>query len=95
MTRLADDRYDKVYDEPDADQVLVIRMTRRQWAHLNDWRAEMPDRYPNRAREHAAAWDAIETAEPDPTIHYTACWDEHDSKHCRQPRGHDGPHTHI
>ena len=45
-----------MYDEPDADQTVVIRMTRRQWWHLNDWRAEMPDRYPNRAAEHNAAW---------------------------------------
>lgn len=62
---MADSRYDTVYDGPDADDVVVIRMTRRQWWHLDDWRAEWPDRYPNRAREREAALRAIEEAEAD------------------------------
>lgn len=54
--------YDNVYEAPDADEVVTIRMTRRQWWHLDDWRAEHPDRYPKRAAEREAAWAAIEKA---------------------------------
>lgn len=51
--------FDRVYDAPDAEEIVVIRMTRRQWHHLDDWRAEHPDRYPKRAAERTAAWEAI------------------------------------
>jgi hypothetical protein len=57
--------FDRVYSGSDADEILVIRMTRRQWWHLDDWRAEHPDRYPNRAKERDAAWHAIENASPE------------------------------
>lgn len=57
--------YDAVYSEPDADEIVVIRMTTRQWWHLDDWRAKHPDRYPKRAAEHDAAWRAIEAAKPE------------------------------
>lgn len=57
--------YDAVYDHPDADEIMVIRMTRRQWWHLDDWRGEHKDRYPKRAAERDAAWRAIEKAEPE------------------------------
>ena len=57
--------YDAVYSGPDADEIVVIRMTRRQWVHLDDWRAEHADRYPKRAAERAAALEAIEAAEPE------------------------------
>jgi hypothetical protein len=43
--------YDAVYDGDDANEVVAIYMTKRQWWHLDDWRAE-----------HAAAWRAIEAA---------------------------------
>jgi hypothetical protein len=56
--------YDRVYDEPDADEVVVIEMTRRQWWHLDDWRAHHEDRYPRRAAECKAAWAAIAHATP-------------------------------
>jgi hypothetical protein len=54
--------FDTVYDAPDADEVVVIRMTRRQWWHLDDWRAEHPDRYPKRYAERQAALRAIDKA---------------------------------
>jgi hypothetical protein len=54
--------FDAIYDEPDADEIVVIRMTRRQLWHLDDWRAGHADRYPKRAREREAAWAAIEAA---------------------------------
>lgn len=57
--------FDRVYDADDADEIVVVRMTRRQWWHLDDWRARHPDRYPNRHREYLAAWRAIEAAEPE------------------------------
>lgn len=55
--------FDNVYDQPDADEIVVIRMTRRQLWHLDDWRAEHPDRYPRRAAEREAAWKSIYDAE--------------------------------
>jgi hypothetical protein len=54
--------YDAVYDGDDANEVVAIYMTKRQWWHLDDWRAEHADRYPKRAAERAAAWRAIEAA---------------------------------
>jgi hypothetical protein len=54
-----DNPYDAVYAGDDADEIVVIRMTRRQWWHLDDWRAGHPDRYPKRAAERDAAWKAI------------------------------------
>jgi hypothetical protein len=57
--------FDIVYDGEDADEILVIRMTRRQWLHLDDWRAEHPDRYPKRYAERQAALEAIDKAEPE------------------------------
>jgi hypothetical protein len=62
---VSDSVYDSVYDEPDADEVVVIRMTRRQLWHLDDWRAEHPDRYPKRAAERESALRAIDQAEPE------------------------------
>lgn len=66
-TRLAVavNEFDAVYDYPDAEDMVVIRMTKRQWWHLDDWRAEHPDRYPKRAAESAAAWRAIHEAQPE------------------------------
>jgi hypothetical protein len=60
--------YDTVYDFPDADEIVVIRMTRRQWWHLDDWRAEHEDRYPKRFAERNAALDAIANAVPESEI---------------------------
>jgi hypothetical protein len=57
--------FDRVYDAPDADEIVVIRMTRRQWWHVDDWRGEHADRYPKRAAERRAAWRAIEDAQPE------------------------------
>lgn len=54
--------YDAVYDDEDANEEVIIKMTRRQWWHLDDWRAEHPDRYPKRAAERDAAWKAINDA---------------------------------
>lgn len=54
---------DLVYDYPDADTIVTVRMTRRQWHHIDDPLAADPDRYPNRAAERAAAWKAIDTPE--------------------------------
>lgn len=56
--------YDAVYSGDDADEVVVIYMTTRQWWHIDDWLAEHPDRYPKRAAERDAAWRAIENAQP-------------------------------
>jgi hypothetical protein len=60
--------WDGIYDAEDADEVVVIRMTRRQWWHLTDWRAEHPDRYPNRAAERLAAWKAVDEAKSEKEI---------------------------
>ena len=57
--------FDAVYSHEDANEIVVIRMTKRQWWHLDDWRAQYPDRYPKRAAERAAAWQAIYDAEPE------------------------------
>ena len=57
-----ENEFDTVYDAPDADEVVVIRMTRRQWWHLDDWPAEHPDRYPKRYAERQAALKAIDEA---------------------------------
>jgi hypothetical protein len=51
--------FDTVYDSSDADEIIVIRMTRRQLWHLDDWRAEHQDRYPKRYAERQAALEAI------------------------------------
>ena len=57
--RVNDNPYDAVYDGDDADEVVVITMTRRQWWHIDDWRGEFEDRYPKRAAERRAAWEAV------------------------------------
>jgi hypothetical protein len=57
-------QFDHVYSDHDADELVVIEMTRRQWWHLDDWRAEHADRYPKRAAERRAAWEAIAHAVP-------------------------------
>ena len=57
--------YDRVYDGDDADEIVVVRMTVRQWWHFDDWRAQHPDRYPKRAAERDAAWSAIYAAQPE------------------------------
>ena len=62
---VAQNEFDQVYSGDDADEVVVIRMTRRQWWHLDDWRAEHPDRYPKRHAEREAALKAIDAAEPE------------------------------
>jgi hypothetical protein len=56
----ADDDYDNVYAGDDANDIVVITMTRRQWWHIDDWRGEYPTRYPKRAAERTAAWAAID-----------------------------------
>jgi len=63
-----ENKYDRVYEGADADEPVVIVMTRRQWFHLDDWRAEIPDRYPRRAAERTGAWRAIEAALPLPVF---------------------------
>ncbi len=57
--------FDAVYSQPDADEIVIIRMTKRQWWHVDDWRGMHPDRYPKRAAEREAAWRAIHNPEPE------------------------------
>ena len=61
---VAETKFDSVYSGDDAEELVVIVMTRRQWWHIDDWRAEIADRYPNRAAERKGAWDAIDHAIP-------------------------------
>jgi len=63
-----ENKYDRVYEGADAEELVVITMTRRQWFHIDDWRAEVPDRYPKRAEQRVGAWQAIEAALPLPVF---------------------------
>jgi len=64
VSERGDNQFDRVYNEPDANELVVVVMTMRQWWHLDDWRAEVPDRYPNRAQEREAAWKALNNPTP-------------------------------
>jgi hypothetical protein len=59
-----ENKYDQTYAADDADELVVIVMTRREWFHVDDWRAEVPERYPRRSEARRAAWEAIENAVP-------------------------------